>query len=61
MQYLIWKVSLMVKAYLVDKSVTVLLDNQNLIWEVPILLHTKQNGSKVLSVAVHLSTALYKY
>ena len=45
----------MVKTYLIDKSVAVLLHIQKLNWEVPILLHTKQNGSKVLSVAVHLS------
>ena len=52
MQCLIWNVSLLVKTYLVGKSVAVLLHDQKLIWKVPILLYTEQIGSKVLSVAV---------
>ena len=42
MQYLIWKVSLMVRTCLVVKRMAVLLHSKKLIWKVPILLHTEQ-------------------
>ena len=42
MQYIISKVSSMVKTYLVGKSMVVLLDHLELIGKVPILLHTEE-------------------
>ena len=41
MQYLIWKILLMVKTYLVGKSMAILLYSKNLVWNVLILLHTE--------------------
>ena len=55
MQYLIQKVSLMVKTWLVDKRVAVLLHNQKLIWKVPILLYTEANEYKHSQEAVNKS------
>ena len=52
MQYLNWKVSLMVKTYFVGKSVAVHLCNKKLIQKVPILLHTGQNECSVLTRVV---------
>ena len=54
-QYLILKVSLMVKTYLVGKSVAVLLHNLKLIWKVPILLHTEQIVPILFCRTVHLA------
>ena len=51
-QYLIWKVSLIVKTYPVGKSVAVFLHYQKLIWILPILLHTGQRECSVLTTAV---------
>ena len=39
-QYLKWKFSLMVKTYLVGKSVVILLHIKALIWKHPVLYHT---------------------
>ena len=61
MQYLIWKVLLIVKTYLVGKSVAVLLHNQKLVWKVPILLHTEQIVCRLLqrTVLLLLSKEVY--
>ena len=60
MQYLNWKVTLMVKTYLVDKSVAVHLFNKKLIRKVPILLHTGQNECSVLTTAVYTMDIFWK-
>ena len=58
MKYLISKVSLIVKTYLVGKSEAVLLHNLKLIWKVPILLHTEQIVCRLLRRTVSSAEGL---
>ena len=52
MQYLIWKILLIVKTYLEGKRKAVVLHRKDLIWKLPVLLHMEPRLYLIMACSV---------